>query len=124
MAGLAICALAWVASAPLCFAADLPSAKNVLVLYSFSDSSLFDALDNLKSAIRSRVHSPVNFYVHHMEAQGFEDPSYEESLSETLYSVRDPAIFRPLDVAKEIFSHHLIDFKDLLSQLHTTAAGG
>jgi DNA-binding transcriptional ArsR family regulator len=36
-----------------------------------------------------------------------------------LYSVRDPAIFRLLDVAKEIFSHHLIEFKDLLSQLHT-----
>jgi ArsR family transcriptional regulator len=43
--------------------------------------------------------------------------------SKVLYSVRDPAVFRLLDVAKEIFSHHLIEFKDLLSKLHTTAAG-
>jgi DNA-binding transcriptional ArsR family regulator len=33
------------------------------------------------------------------------------------YSVRDPAIFRLLDVAKEIFNNHLIDLTDLLSQL-------
>jgi DNA-binding transcriptional ArsR family regulator len=36
------------------------------------------------------------------------------------YSVHDPAIFRLLDVAKEIFNNHLIDVKDLLSQLETT----
>ncbi len=34
-----------------------------------------------------------------------------------LYSVRDPEIFRLLDVAKKIFNNHLIDVKDLLSQL-------
>jgi ArsR family transcriptional regulator len=33
------------------------------------------------------------------------------------YSVRDPAIFRLLDVAKEIFNNHLIDMTDLLAQL-------
>jgi ArsR family transcriptional regulator len=33
------------------------------------------------------------------------------------YSVRDPAIFRLLDVAKEIFNNHLIDLTDLLAQL-------
>ena len=36
------------------------------------------------SAIRSRVKLPANFYVHYMETQGFIDPSYEKSLSETL----------------------------------------
>lgn len=38
--------------------------------------------------------------------------------SNVFYSVRDPAIFRLLDVAKEIFNNHLIDIKDLLTQLH------
>jgi ArsR family transcriptional regulator len=39
------------------------------------------------------------------------------------YSVKDPAIFRILDVAKEVFNNHLINVKDLLSQLETVAAG-
>jgi DNA-binding transcriptional ArsR family regulator len=34
-----------------------------------------------------------------------------------LYSIKDPAIFRLLDVAKEIFNNHLIDIKNVLSQL-------
>lgn len=33
------------------------------------------------------------------------------------YSVRDPEIFKLLDVAKKIFNNHLIDVKDMLSQL-------
>ena len=69
---------------PLGLAADSEQPKNILVLDSFSDRNLFDPLDNLKAAIRSRVDSPVNFYVHYMETQGFEDPVYERSLSETL----------------------------------------
>src|SRR5512146_229461 len=40
-----------------------------------------------------------------------------------LYSVKDPATFRLLDVAKEIFENHLINVKDLLSQLEVAAAG-
>ena len=40
------------------------------------------------------------------------------------YSVRDPEIFRLLDVAKKIFSNHLIDVRDLLSQLKTTRTSG
>ena len=67
-------------------AAESGQPKNVLVLYSFSDRNLFDPLDNLKAAIRSRVNSPVNFYVHYLEAQGLEDPNYDHSLSENLRS--------------------------------------
>jgi len=37
------------------------------------------------------------------------------------YSVRDAAIFRLLDEARQIFNNHLIDVRDLLSQL--TSAG-
>ena len=33
------------------------------------------------------------------------------------YSVRDPQLFDLLDVARKIFNNHLIDIKDLLSQL-------
>jgi len=33
------------------------------------------------------------------------------------YSVRDPAIIRLLDEARQIFNNHLIDIRDFLSQL-------
>ena len=36
------------------------------------------------------------------------------------YSVRDPQLFDLLDVAKKIFNNHLIDVKDMLSQLVVT----
>ncbi len=81
---LALCFLIFVASPHLALAAESGQPKNVLVLYSFSDRGVFDPLDRLKSAIRSRVKLPANFYVHYMETQRFEDPSYEKSLSETL----------------------------------------
>ena len=58
----------------------------MLVLYSFSDRTLFDPVENLKAAIRSRVNSPVNFYVHYLEEQGLEDANYDHSLSENLRS--------------------------------------
>ena len=40
------------------------------------------------------------------------------------YFVRDPEIFRLLDVAKKIFNNRLIDVRDLLSQLKTVRASG
>jgi len=40
--------------------------------------------------------------------------------SNVFYSVRDPAMFRFLDVAREIFNNHLIDVRDLLSQVEST----
>lgn len=39
-----------------------------------------------------------------------------------LYSARDPEIFKLLDIAKKLFNNHLIDVKDMLSQL-TVASG-
>ncbi len=80
---ISLCSLI-IAVASSALPADSAPAKNVLVLYSFSDRNLWDPLDDLKSAIRSRVDFPVNFYVLYMESQGFEDPDYEKSLSETL----------------------------------------
>lgn len=40
------------------------------------------------------------------------------------YSIRDPEIFRLLDVAKTIFNNHLIDVRDMLSQLKTVRISG
>ena len=76
--------LVFFASGHRALAAEPGQSKNILVLYSFSERRLFDPLDSLKSAIRSRLNSPINFYVHYMEAQGFEDLLYEQSLSKTL----------------------------------------
>jgi ArsR family transcriptional regulator len=36
------------------------------------------------------------------------------------YSVRDRAIFQLLDEAKKVFNNHLVDVRDLLSQLSPT----
>jgi PAS domain S-box-containing protein len=71
------------------FAAAAPQpARNILVLYSFSDRGLFDAVANLESEIRSRISAPVNFDVEYLEAQRFEDPEYEKSLAATLGRAR------------------------------------
>src|SRR5512146_2991756 len=40
-----------------------------------------------------------------------------KSGNNVFYSVKDPAIFRLLEVTKEIFNNHLIDIKNVLSQL-------
>jgi DNA-binding transcriptional ArsR family regulator len=37
------------------------------------------------------------------------------------YSIRDKAIFRLLDVAKEIFNNHLIGVQDMLSELEASS---
>jgi DNA-binding transcriptional ArsR family regulator len=39
------------------------------------------------------------------------------------YSIRDAAIFRLLDVTREIFNNHLISVQDMLSQLEVPARG-
>ncbi len=38
------------------------------------------------------------------------------------YSVPDKAIFKLLDVAREVFNNHLIDVRDMLSQSQTEVA--
>jgi ArsR family transcriptional regulator len=40
-----------------------------------------------------------------------------KSGSKVFYSVHDPAVFRLLDVAREIFNNHLVNVRNLLSQL-------
>jgi len=42
----------------------------------------------------------------------------------SFYSVRDPEIFHLLDVARKIFNNHLIDVRNMLSQLNHARASG
>jgi PAS domain S-box-containing protein len=70
---------------PAVSGAELPAATNVLILYSFSDRSVFSQPDSLESAIRARVPQQVNFYVEYLEGRRFEDDAgYEKSLVENL----------------------------------------
>jgi ArsR family transcriptional regulator len=39
------------------------------------------------------------------------------------YSVKDPAVYRLLDAARDIFNNQLIDLTDLLSQLQSVPSG-
>ena len=47
--------------------------------------------------------------------------SGRKSANMVFYSVKDPATFRVLDAVQDIFNNHLINVKDLLSQLEATA---
>jgi PAS domain S-box-containing protein len=81
--------LFFVLAAGSAFATSAPQpARNILVLYAFSERGLFDAVANLESEIRSRISAPVNFDVEYLEAQRFEDPEYEKSLAATLRRAR------------------------------------
>jgi PAS domain S-box-containing protein len=61
------------------------SSKNVLVMYSFTAGNSFPELEPLKSSVRARLSTPVNFYVEYLDSVRFSDPAYRESLSETLH---------------------------------------
>lgn len=63
------------------------SAKNVLVLDSFTQRDVFDGLEPLKGTIRSHCSEQVNFEVEYLESQRFRLPGYEESVSQTLRNV-------------------------------------
>lgn len=39
------------------------------------------------------------------------------------YSIRDAAVFRLLDVAREIFNNHLVSVQDMLSQMDVSSGG-
>ena len=46
-----------------------------------------------------------------------------KSGTSVFYSVKDPAIFRLLDVARDIFNNHLVNVKDLLMQFEAVESG-
>ena len=63
---------------------EVPSPKNVLVLYSFTNRESFIELEPLKASLRARLSMPVNFNVEYLESTRFKDEGYRRSLSETL----------------------------------------
>jgi PAS domain S-box-containing protein len=81
---LPICSLVLVALSPLCFAADVATEKNVLVLHSFSQRESPDDTGRLKSTVRSHISVPVNFQIEYLESQRFTTGGYEKGLTETL----------------------------------------
>lgn len=62
-------------------------AKNVLILYSFNDPSVFGSADVLKSSLRARVPGPIDFFVESFEHELNDDEKYQESMAATLQHV-------------------------------------
>lgn len=64
------------------FGAEPAPAKNVLVLYSNSDRSVYSSSDLLEAAVRSYAPpGTVNFYVEYLQARRFEgNPAYEQDV--------------------------------------------
>jgi PAS domain S-box-containing protein len=79
-----LCGCVLAAFAHVCSAS---TAKNVLVLYSFTDRRAQDDLEILKSATRSHVGMPVDFHVEYLGSARFDAPGYETALTESLTSV-------------------------------------
>lgn len=108
---LTICTLSWAIAGSLAHAADLPPAKNVLVLYSFSPRETF-ASESLKSQIRSRTSAPVNFYVEYLESQRFTTPGYKNDLSKTLRDTYGKEKLDLVIVAAYPALHFAAEFRD------------
>jgi PAS domain S-box-containing protein len=93
-----------------------PSAKNVLVLNSFTDRSSFIELEPLEASVRARLSMPVNFSVEYLESTRFGDEDYRRDVSEALrhaYStpktdlivvVSYPALWFVLDYRERMFA--------------------
>jgi PAS domain S-box-containing protein len=70
----------------LSFALEPARAKHVLLLNSFTERSTFDYADNVKSAVRSRVPWPLDFYEESIDGFRLDDAGYEKGLVETFRS--------------------------------------
>ncbi len=108
---MVVCALAWYLGGPLALVADAASAKNVLVLYSFSKREVFNP-QLLESTVRSHVSVPVNFYVEYLESQRFGSPEYEKSVSETLRQTYARQKFDLVITAVYPALHFAVKFRD------------
>jgi PAS domain S-box-containing protein len=84
---LILCAFTLVVSAHLCFAAETPTPKTVLILYSFTDRKAQDDLEILKAATRSHVGVPVDFHVEFLGSARFDTPGYQKAVTESLASI-------------------------------------
>ena len=68
----------------LSHATDLPQAKNVLILYSFTAHESPDDFATLRSTLRSLMPEPVDFHVEYLESLRFDVPGYENGVADAL----------------------------------------
>ena len=78
IAGVVLCLLA----GPR--AAAQQSAKNVLVVFSFSTRGAYSGLLDLKSRMQAAVPWPIDFYVEYLEGREFDDKLYEKNVTDEL----------------------------------------
>src|SRR5271165_1905055 len=106
---LSLCFLVPAAFRPLALGADSGKPKNVLILCGFLKRQACYGVESLESTVRSRVSSPVNFYIEYLESQSFGNREYEKALSATLrasYADKKPDLvmaigFPALEFAEE-----------------------
>ena len=82
------------------------SPKHVLLLYGFTEHSVFDSLDSMKSALRSKVQWPVDFDVEYIEGRRLHEESYENAVVENFRSAYSK---QKLDLVIA-FSYPALDF--------------
>ncbi len=63
-------------------AAAQQNAKNVLVVFSFSDRGVYSGLVDLKSRMQAAVPWPIDFYVEYLEGRQFDDQAYEKNVTD------------------------------------------
>ena len=61
-----------------------PSARNVLILNSFTNRDSFIELEPFKESVRAHLSMPVNFNIEYLESTRFGDDGYRRSVSEAL----------------------------------------
>jgi hypothetical protein len=64
-----------------CQAVGQQNAKNVLIVFSFSNRGVYSGLFDLKSRMQDAVPWPIDFYVEYLEGRRFDDKAYEEDLT-------------------------------------------
>jgi PAS domain S-box-containing protein len=65
-------------------AAAQPKARNVLIVFSFSNRGVYSGLVDLKSRMQGAVPWPIDFYVEYLEGRRFDDKDYEKNLTDDL----------------------------------------
>lgn len=96
------------------FGSDTVAPRNILILYSFSDPSVQVPADLLKSKLRSRAPSQINFEIQYLETRRFDDENYEKNQVEDIrltFGVQKPDLviavsYPALDFAEK-YRHEL-----------------
>lgn len=60
------------------------TARNVLVVFSFSDRGVYSGLVDLKSRVQAAVPGPIDFYVEYLQGRQLDDQDYEQNVTDDL----------------------------------------